>query len=131
MPYFPSCNWILRGEENLSGLKYLDYANLMSYDLHGGWNQYVGPNAPLFDDGNDAELKAGRAYQFANIGYLNVDWAYRYYRGALQAGRINLGPGKGHRAGLSVRLRRDRHRAHRHLPGQLQRDDGGAMVGLK
>lgn len=83
--------WILRGEENLSGLKYLDYASLMSYDLHGGWNQYVGPNAALFDDGNDAELRAGNAYQFANIGYLNVDWAYRYYRGALQAGRINLG----------------------------------------
>ena len=83
--------WILRGEENLSGLKYLDYASLMSYDLHGGWNQYVGPNAALFDDGNDAELKAGNAYQYGGIGYLNVDWAYRYYRGALQAGRINIG----------------------------------------
>ncbi|MYM94943.1 chitinase [Rugamonas sp. FT81W] len=83
--------WILRGEENLSGLQYLDYASLMSYDLHGGWNQYVGPNAALFDDGNDAELKAGNAYSYGGIGYLNVDWAYRYYRGALQAGRINIG----------------------------------------
>lgn len=83
--------WVLRGEENLSGLKYLDYASLMSYDLHGGWNQYVGPNAPLFDDGNDGELRAGNAYQYGGIGYLNVDWAYRYYRGALQAGRINIG----------------------------------------
>ncbi|MBV6325250.1 chitinase C-terminal domain-containing protein [Duganella sp. HSC-15S17] len=83
--------WILRGEENLSGLQYLDYASLMSYDLHGGWNQYVGPNAALFDDGNDAELKAGNAYSYGGIGYLNVDWAYHYYRGALQAGRINIG----------------------------------------
>ncbi|MDC8760168.1 chitinase C-terminal domain-containing protein [Janthinobacterium fluminis] len=83
--------WVLRGEENMSGLQYLDYASLMSYDLHGGWNQYVGPNAALFDDGNDAELKAGNAYQYQNIGYLNTDWAYRYYRGALQAGRINIG----------------------------------------
>ncbi|MDB5847366.1 MAG: chitinase [Rhodoferax sp.] len=83
--------WVLRGEENQSALKVLDYASLMSYDLHGGWNKYVGPNAPLFDDGNDAELKAGSGYQYGNIGYLNVDWAYRYYRGALQAGRINLG----------------------------------------
>ncbi|HAT31700.1 MAG TPA: chitinase, partial [Janthinobacterium sp.] len=83
--------WILRGEENLSGLQYLDYASLMSYDLHGAWNQYVGPNAALFDDGNDAELKAGNAYQYQNIGYLNADWAYHYYRGALQAGRINIG----------------------------------------
>lgn len=83
--------WILRGEENLSGLQYLDYASLMSYDLHGGWNQYVGPNAALFDDGNDAELRAGNAYSYGGIGYLNVDWAYHYYRGALQAGRINIG----------------------------------------
>ena len=83
--------WVLRGEENMSGLKYLDYASLMSYDLHGAWNQYVGPNAALFDDGNDGELRAGNAYQYQNIGYLNTDWAYRYYRGAMQAGRINIG----------------------------------------
>ncbi|GGP27729.1 chitinase [Silvimonas amylolytica] len=86
--------WILRGEENLSGLQYLDYASLMSYDLHGAWNQYVGPNAALYDDGNDAELKAGGVYgasQYGGIGYLNTDWAYHYYRGALQSGRINLG----------------------------------------
>ena len=83
--------WILRGEENLSALQYLDYASLMSYDLHGAWNQYVGPNAALYDDGNDGELKAGSAYQYQNIGYLNTDWAAHYYRGALQAGRINIG----------------------------------------
>ncbi|AKU24783.1 chitinase [Massilia sp. NR 4-1] len=83
--------WVLRGEENLSGLKHLDYASLMSYDLHGGWNQFVGPNAALFDDGNDGELRAANAYSYGGIGYLNVDWAYRYYRGALQAGRINIG----------------------------------------
>jgi chitinase len=72
-------------------LKYLDYASLMTYDLHGAWNQHVGPNAALFDDGNDGELRAGNAYQYQNIGYLNTDWAYRYYRGAMQAGRINIG----------------------------------------
>ncbi len=86
--------WILRGEENMAGLQYLDYASLMSYDLHGSWNQYVGPNAALYDDGNDAELKAGGVYgagQYGGIGYLNTDWAYHYYRGAMQAGRINIG----------------------------------------
>jgi chitinase len=62
----------------------------MTYDLHGTWNQYVGPNAALFDDGNDAELRAGNAY-YSGIGYLNTDWAYHYYRGAMQAGRINIG----------------------------------------
>ena len=83
--------WILRGEENMSALPALDFANLMSYDLHGAWNEFVGPNAALFDDGKDGELTAGNAYQFNGIGYLNVDWAYRYYRGAMQAGRINIG----------------------------------------
>ncbi|SMC16362.1 chitinase [Andreprevotia lacus DSM 23236] len=83
--------WVLRGEENLPVLQYLDFVNVMSYDLHGTWNQYVGPNSALFDDGKDAELIAGAAYQYQNIGYLNVDWAYHYYRGAMQSGRINMG----------------------------------------
>lgn len=83
--------WVLRGEENLPILQYLDFVNVMSYDLHGTWNQYVGPNSALYDDGKDAELVAGQAYQYQNIGYLNVDWAYHYYRGAMQSGRINMG----------------------------------------
>ncbi|WP_374705047.1 glycosyl hydrolase family 18 protein [Andreprevotia sp. IGB-42] len=83
--------WVLRGEENLPVLQYLDFVNVMSYDLHGTWNQYVGPNSALYDDGKDVELVAGAAYQYQNIGYLNVDWAYHYYRGAMQSGRINMG----------------------------------------
>jgi GH18 family chitinase len=86
--------YLLRGMENFPGLPYLDYANLMSYDMHGSWNQYVGPNSPLYDDGNDAELAAAGIYstpEYGQIGYFNDDWAYHYFRGALQAGRINLG----------------------------------------
>lgn len=84
--------WILRGSETYQVTPYLDYANIMSYDLHGAWNQFVGPNAALYDDGNDAELKYWNVYgTYGGIGYLNTDWAYHYFRGAMQAGRINIG----------------------------------------
>lgn len=90
----PSSGYLLRGMETLNPLQYLDFVNVMSYDLHGAWNQYVGPNAALYDDGQDAELVADNVYdieQFGGIGYLNTDWAFHYYRGAMEAGRINIG----------------------------------------
>ncbi|MFE0588487.1 chitinase C-terminal domain-containing protein [Micromonospora echinospora] len=88
----PASGWLLRGMESYQTLQYLDYANIMSYDLHGAWNHFVGPNAALYDDGQDAELAAGGVYgAYQNIGYLNTDWAYHYYRGAMQSGRINIG----------------------------------------
>ena len=90
----PASGYLLRGMENFQGLQYLDYVNVMSYDLHGAWNEFVGPNAALFDDGKDAELTAAGVYgaqQYGGIGYLNVDWAFHYFRGALPAGRINMG----------------------------------------
>ncbi|AHH97894.1 chitinase C-terminal domain-containing protein [Kutzneria albida] len=88
--------WLLRGVETYQVTQYLDYANMMSYDLHGSWNEYVGPNAALYDDGKDAELAFWSVYttpQYEGMGYLNSDWAYHYFRGAMQAGRINLGVG--------------------------------------
>ncbi len=88
----PASGWLLRGQEVHQVVKYLDYLNMMSYDLHGAWNEYVGGNAPLYDNGADPELKAGGVYTaYKNIGYLNSDWAYHYYRGSMPAGRINLG----------------------------------------
>jgi chitinase len=90
----PSSGYLLRGMETFQVQKYLDYVNIMSYDLHGAWNEYVGPNASLFDDGKDAELAAGGVYttsQYGGIGYLNTDWAYHYFRGSMPAGRINIG----------------------------------------
>ena len=66
----------------------------MCYDLHGSWNHFVGPNAALYDDGKDSELTAAALHDAPSttgIGYLNIDWAYHYYRGAMQAGRINIG----------------------------------------
>ncbi|WP_433349682.1 chitinase C-terminal domain-containing protein [Micromonospora sp. CA-111912] len=88
----PASGWLLRGMESFQTLQYLDYVNIMSYDLHGAWNHFVGPNAALYDDGQDAELAAGGVYgAYQNIGYLNTDWAYHYFRGAMQSGRINIG----------------------------------------
>lgn len=90
----PASGYLLRGMETYQVTQYLDYVNIMSYDLHGAWNQFVGPNAALYDDGRDAELASWNVYttsQYANIGYLNTDWAYHYFRGALPAGRINVG----------------------------------------
>ncbi|TQF13701.1 chitinase [Myxococcus llanfairpwllgwyngyllgogerychwyrndrobwllllantysiliogogogochensis] len=84
--------WILRGTDTYQVTPYLDFANLMTYDLHGAWNEFVGPNAALYDDGKDGELLHWNVYgTYGGIGYLNTDWAYHYFRGALQAGRINLG----------------------------------------
>ncbi|MEU3877137.1 MULTISPECIES: glycosyl hydrolase family 18 protein [Streptomyces] len=90
----PSSGYLLRGMETYQATKYLDYVNVMSYDLHGAWNEFVGPNAALYDDGKDAELAKWGVYgtaQYGGIGYLNGDWAYHYFRGALPPGRINLG----------------------------------------
>ncbi|GAA2745501.1 glycosyl hydrolase family 18 protein [Kitasatospora cinereorecta] len=90
----PSSGYLLRGMETFQVTQYLDYVNMMSYDLHGAWNKYVGPNASLYDDGKDAELAAANVYgtsQYGGIGYLNADWAFHYFRGAMPAGRINLG----------------------------------------
>ncbi|QLI83155.1 chitinase C-terminal domain-containing protein [Chitinibacter fontanus] len=90
----PASGYLLRGMESYQVTKYLDFVNVMSYDLHGTWNEFVGPNAALFDDGKDGELARWSVYtdaQYGGIGYLNTDWAYRYYRGSMPAGRINVG----------------------------------------
>ncbi len=91
--------YLVRGLDAGQALQYQDYVNVMSYDLHGSWNQYVGPQAPLYDDGRDSELAAAGIYNdqdpntkdYQKNGYFNLDWAYHYYRGALPPGRINLG----------------------------------------
>ncbi|MER8232817.1 glycosyl hydrolase family 18 protein [Streptomyces sp. NPDC094049] len=89
--------YLVRGSDAQPALQYQDFVNVMTYDLHGSWNSHVGPQAPLHDDGRDSELiaaKGGSVYQtpeFGRTGYFNTDWAYHYYRGALQPGRINLG----------------------------------------
>ncbi len=90
----PSSAHILRGMKVYDVNQYLDYINIMSFDFHGAWNAYVGHHAALYDTGEDAELVAKGVYKDKNnqgIGYLNADWAYHYFRGAMPAGRINIG----------------------------------------
>lgn len=90
----PASAYLLRGMENFQVTQYLDYVNLMSYDFHGAWNHFVGHNAALFDNNQDAELAYWGVYnqaQFGGIGYLNAAWGAHYFRGALAAGKINIG----------------------------------------
>ncbi|MEU0686353.1 glycosyl hydrolase family 18 protein [Streptomyces uncialis] len=90
----PSSGYLLRGMETFQVQKYLDYLNIMSYDLHGTWNEHVGPQAALYDDGKDSELAGANIYgtaQYGGIGYLNTDWSYQYFRGSMPPGRINIG----------------------------------------
>ena len=88
----PASGWLLRGQEFYQVTKYLDYVNIMSYDLHGAWNNHVGPNSALYDNGKDPELQVVYdAAQYEGIGYLNTDWAFHYFRGSMPAGRINIG----------------------------------------
>ncbi|MFD9049453.1 glycosyl hydrolase family 18 protein [Streptomyces zaomyceticus] len=84
--------YLARGMANQTALDHLDFTNLMAYDYHGTWNDVVGPNAALFDDGKDPELSDQYATpEYGRIGYFNTDWAMKYMRGAMQAGRVNIG----------------------------------------
>lgn len=90
----PSSGYLLRGMEDFALGGELDYVNIMTYDLHGAWNEFVGPQAALFDNGDDAELAAANVYgisQFQQIGYLNTAWAYQYFRGVFSPAQINIG----------------------------------------
>jgi chitinase len=87
----PSSAYLLRGMQTYEVTQYLDYVNIMSYDLHGSWNEFVGPNAALYDDGQDAELIRWNVYGTYGMGYLCTDWAAHYFRGSMPAGRVNIG----------------------------------------
>ncbi len=90
----PASAYLLRGMENFQVTQYLDYVNLMTYDFHGAWNNFVAHNAALFDNKADPELAQWGVYsqaQYGAIGYLNSAWAAHYFRGALAAGKINIG----------------------------------------
>ncbi len=46
-------SWYLNNIESNKLLQYVDYVNLMTYDLHGSWDRYADFNAPLYNN-NDS-----------------------------------------------------------------------------
>lgn len=78
-------SWVLGGQTSSEFLDYLDFVSVMSYDYHGGWNQYVENQANLFADPNDTET--------INMALptLGFDWSYHFYRGAVQSEKILMG----------------------------------------
>ena len=78
-------SWVLGGQTDASYLDYLDFVSVMSYDYHGGWNQYVENQANIYPDPADTETKA------MAVPTLGFDWSYKYYRGGVQSEKILMG----------------------------------------
>lgn len=78
-------SWVLGGQTNSDFLDYLDFVSIMSYDYHGGWNNYVENQANLYPDPDDGET--------ANmvVKTLGFEWSYRFYRGKVQSEKILMG----------------------------------------
>ena len=78
-------SWVLGGMSDNSYAQYLDFLSVMSYDFHGGWNEFVENLANIYPDPTDRET--------INMAMptLNMDWAYRYYRGILPPEKIIMG----------------------------------------
>ena len=58
-----------KGYEVSEITKYLDFINLMAYDLHGSWENFTGHNAPLYARSDEIDKQAE----------LNVDYALKYW----------------------------------------------------
>lgn len=78
-------SWVLGGQTNSDFLDYLDFVSIMSYDYHGGWNNYVENQANLYPDPLD-----GETIQMA-VKTLGFEWSYRFYRGKVQSEKILMG----------------------------------------
>ncbi|MGL5151715.1 MAG: glycosyl hydrolase family 18 protein [Clostridium sp.] len=82
-------SWVLGGVPDNSYASYLDFLSVMSYDFHGGWNHYVENLANIYSDPNDTETL--EQVQAGGLATLSMDWAYRFYRGALPPEKILMG----------------------------------------
>lgn len=78
-------SWVLGGQNNSEFLDYLDFVSVMSYDYHGGWNEFVENQANIYADPADKET-ASMAQPT-----LGFDWSMNYYRGAVQSEKILMG----------------------------------------
>ncbi|MFA8450589.1 MAG: glycosyl hydrolase family 18 protein [Bacteroidales bacterium] len=78
-------SWTLSGMDLSQYCPYLDYLNIMTYDLHGAWNGFVGPQSELYASKSDPETA------MMDQPTLNVDWAVKYYSGYMNPKNINIG----------------------------------------
>jgi chitinase len=78
-------SWVLGGQTSSEFLDYLDFVSIMSYDYHGGWNNFVENQANLYADPADTETAAMAQ---PTLGF---DWSKNYYRGAVQSEKILMG----------------------------------------
>lgn len=78
-------SWVLGGVTDNRYASYLDFLSIMSYDFHGGWNEYVENLANIYPDKDDTETTK------MAMPTLNMDWAYKFYRGVLPAEKILMG----------------------------------------
>ncbi|MDO5601916.1 MAG: glycosyl hydrolase family 18 protein [Oscillospiraceae bacterium] len=78
-------SWVLGGQTSAEYLDLLDFVSVMSYDYHGGWNQYVENQANIYADPADTETAS------MAVPTLGFDWSYNYYRGQVQPEKILMG----------------------------------------
>ncbi|MFI3211017.1 MAG: glycosyl hydrolase family 18 protein [Peptostreptococcaceae bacterium] len=78
-------SWVLGGVDDHSYVNDLDFLSMMTYDFHGGWNNFVENQANIYSDPADRET-AGML-----MPVLSADWAFKYYRGVLPAEKILMG----------------------------------------
>lgn len=78
-------SWVLGGQTDSDFLDYLDFVSIMSYDYHGGWNNYVENQANLYPDPEDKETAA------VDVKTLGFEWSYNFYRGKVPSEKILMG----------------------------------------
>lgn len=77
--------WVLAGITDNSYAQYLDFLSCMSYDYHGGWNQYVENQAGIYSDPADNETAQSA------MPYLSMDWTFKFYNAVMPSERILMG----------------------------------------